>query len=193
MRPNQPCAARRNSFEQFHFQKKINLSKSMNKKMRIYHRYLGFFLAGIMAVYALSGIVLIFRNTDFLKQENQYTKSIPADTKTEMLGRELGIKNLKVTKTEEGIMYFKGGEFNTQTGEATYTKKELPFVLDKMVHLHKANSDRPLFFLNIFFGLSLLFFVISSFWMFTPKSSVFKKGVYFTLAGLAFALIIIFV
>ena len=34
----------------------------MNNKMRIFHRYLGFFLAGIMAVYALSGIVLIFRD-----------------------------------------------------------------------------------------------------------------------------------
>lgn len=33
--------------------------------MRVYHRYLGFFLAGIMAVYAISGVVLIFRDTDF--------------------------------------------------------------------------------------------------------------------------------
>ena len=32
--------------------------------MRVYHRYLGFFLAGIMAVYATSRMVLIFRNTD---------------------------------------------------------------------------------------------------------------------------------
>ena len=40
---------------------------NLNTTMRIYHRYLGFFLAGIMAVYAISGIVLIFRDTDFLK------------------------------------------------------------------------------------------------------------------------------
>ena len=33
--------------------------------MRILHRYLGFFLAGIMAVYALSCTVMIFRDTDF--------------------------------------------------------------------------------------------------------------------------------
>ena len=41
----------------------------MSKKARVWHRYLGFFLAGIMAVYAVSGVVMIFRNTDFLKQE----------------------------------------------------------------------------------------------------------------------------
>ena len=40
-----------------------------NTRMRVIHRYLGFFLAGIMAVYALSGIVLVFRKTDFLKKE----------------------------------------------------------------------------------------------------------------------------
>ena len=37
------------------------MSKKMtlNNTMRVYHRYLGFFLAGIMSVYAISGIVLI--------------------------------------------------------------------------------------------------------------------------------------
>ncbi|MGB5405007.1 hypothetical protein [Robiginitalea sp.] len=32
-------------------------------KVRVIHRYLGYFLAGIMAMYALSGIVMIFRET----------------------------------------------------------------------------------------------------------------------------------
>ena len=46
------------------------MSKSnLNKTMRVYHRYLGFFLAGIMAMYAISGIILIFRDTDLLKSE----------------------------------------------------------------------------------------------------------------------------
>ena len=42
---------------------------NINNTMRVYHRYLGFFLAGIMAVYAISGIVLIFRETPFLKSD----------------------------------------------------------------------------------------------------------------------------
>jgi uncharacterized iron-regulated membrane protein len=49
------------------------IKKSLSIRMRIIHRYLGFFLSGIMAVYALSGIVLIFRDTDFLKQEKIIT------------------------------------------------------------------------------------------------------------------------
>ena len=45
----------------------MNNQKSTQFYMRIIHRYLGFFLAGIMTVYALSGVLLIFRSTDFLK------------------------------------------------------------------------------------------------------------------------------
>ena len=44
--------------------------------MRIWHRYLGFYLVGIMAVYAVSGMILIFRKTDTFKKEIQVQKSI---------------------------------------------------------------------------------------------------------------------
>ena len=161
--------------------------------MRVYHRYLGFFLAGIMAVYALSGTVLIFRNTDFLKQEITEERQFEAGTEPGEIGRALRIRDFKIDKTEGNTIFFQNGSYNLETGLAVYTKRDLPFVLQKMTHLHKATSDRPLFFLNVFFGASLLFFVISSFWMFLPKTSIFKKGMYFTLAGLALALLIIFV
>jgi len=60
--------------------------------MRELHRYLGFFLVGIMSVYALSGIVLIFRDTDFLKKEKEITKEIQANANPQELGTLLGIK-----------------------------------------------------------------------------------------------------
>lgn len=164
----------------------------MNRKMRVYHRYLGFFLAGIMAVYALSGMVLVFRDTDYFHRVTEETKVLPADTKTENLGEALGMRRLKVEKVEDGIAYFKDGTYNLETHMATYTKKELPYVLERMTHLHKATSDRPLAFLNIFFGLSLLFFVISTFWMFLPKTDIFRKGMYFTLVGVLLTLLLLF-
>ena len=77
--------------------------------------------------------------------------------------------------------------------ETTHRIEKLPYVLDQMTHLHKAKSADPLYFLNIFFGLALLFFVISSFWMFMPHTSIFKKGLYFTLAGIVITLILLFV
>ncbi len=161
--------------------------------MRIIHRYLGFFLAGIMAMYAISGIIMIFRNTDFLKQDVAIERELKPNLASAELGAALKIKGFKPEKTEGNTVYFAQGKYNTETGMANYTEKELPLLLDKMEHLHKATTDSPVYWLNIFFGVSLLFFVVSAFWMFMPKTTVFKKGVLFSLAGIVVTLILLFV
>jgi uncharacterized iron-regulated membrane protein len=168
-------------------------NSNMNKTMRVYHRYLGFFLAGIMAMYGISGIVLIFKDTDFLRSEKQIEKKLPPDLKIEDLGKALRIRDLKIQKEENGIIYFKEGTFNKATGVAIVTSKELPRILERLTQIHKASTKDPLFFLNVFFGISLLFFVISAFWMFMPKTEIFKKGIYFTLGGIILTLILFFV
>lgn len=163
-------------------------------RMRIIHRYLGFFLAGIMAMYALSGILMIYRNTDFLKNEVTVTQQLAPNLNTSELSAALRIKGgVKPDRTEGGTVFFPQGSYDAKTGMATVKKMELPLILDKMEHLHKATTDSPVYWLNIFFGLSLLFFVISSFWMFMPQTSVFKKGVYFSLAGIVLTIILLFV
>lgn len=167
--------------------------KPLSYTMRILHRYIGFFLAGIMAVYAISGIVLIFRETNFLKKEKQVEKTIIPNADPAELGKLLGIKNLKISKTGGDIVYFENGTYSIATGKANYTTKELPFILNKLTKLHKANTKQPLFWLNIFFGVSLLFFVVSSFWMFRPSTAIFKKGIYFTIAGIVLVLVLLFV
>ncbi|MTB50436.1 PepSY domain-containing protein [Lewinella sp. W8] len=162
-------------------------------QVRIIHRYLGFFLAGIMAIYALSGIVLIFRSTDFLKVEEKVSQQLATNLNAEALGQQLRIRGLRVERTVGEMLYFKDGSYNQATGEAEYVKKELPLVLDKLTHLHKATTNDPLFFLNIFFGLSLLFFVISAFWMYLPGGPILRKGLWFTLGGVVLVLIMLFV
>lgn len=162
-------------------------------KMRILHRYLGFFLSGIMAIYAISGIVLIFRDSDTFKKTVVIEQTLAPDLTEQAVAKAINNKKLKFTKEEEGVFYFTEGTYNISSGAVSYSKKELPYILDKMTHFHKAKSGQPLFFLNIFFGLGLLFFVISAFWMFVPSSSIFRKGMLFVAAGAALALILLFV
>lgn len=170
------------------------MDKIKNTKtfMRIVHRYLGYFLVGIMVVYSISGILLIYRDTDFLKKENKYEKKFEPNLTPKKLGKEIKIKGFEVERTEGDLMYFKQGTYNRKTGEAQYSKKELPFVWDKMTKLHKAESKNPLSPLNTFFGVSLFFFVLSSFWMFPPKSKIFRKGMIFAAIGFAVALFLTF-
>jgi len=160
---------------------------------RVIHRYLGFFLVGILAVYAISGITLIFRKTDTFKKTVTKEITLNKETKTKDLGKSLEIKDFKVDSTHSEIVYFKEGNFNKTTGKAVITKKEYPYLLDKMMKLHKATTKSPVYWLNIFFGLSLLFFVISSFWMFLPSTSTFRKGMIFSLLGFLMTILILFI
>jgi hypothetical protein len=169
------------------------MSKStLSNTMRIYHRYLGFFLAGIMAVYAISGVILIFRDTDFLKQEKRVEKILTPGLNAEALGKAIKVRELKIESVNGDVQTFKSGTYNSATGAVSYTSKALPKMVEKLTHLHKANTKDPLFYLNIFFGVSLLFFVLSSFWMFMPKTTIFKKGMIFTLAGVLLTLLLLF-
>ena len=75
--------------------------------MRITHRYLGYFMAGIMTVYAVSGVLLVYRDTDVLKKEKNYEKVFEKNLDEKALGKEIKIKGFEVEKTENGILYFK--------------------------------------------------------------------------------------
>ena len=164
--------------------------KNTRTNMRLLHRYIGYFMAGIMAVYAISGVLLIYRDTDFLKKEKKIDKKIEANIPNDKLEKELKIKGLEVKEQKGDLVIFKEGTYNVKTGEAKFTKKELPFFLKKMTDLHKSDSKHKLSLLNTIFGISLLFFVISSFWMFNPKSRIFKNGMIVTALGVILALVL---
>ena len=166
---------------------------NLNTNMRVYHRYLGFFLAGIMAVYSISGIILIFRETDFLKSEKTKVQTIAPNLNAVDLGKAIKIKELKVLSDTNNVVSFKQGTYNKLTGVAEYKVKQLPYIVSKMPNFHKASPKQPLFYLNIFFGLSLFFFVLSSFWMFMPQTSIFRKGLIFTVAGVLLTLVLLFI
>lgn len=169
------------------------MGRKTESTFRVFHRYLGFFLAGIMAVYAISGIVLTFRNTDFLKKDMQVSRTLDPGLEGEALGMALRVRGFKADKVEGDVVYFAGGTYNSATGEATYTEKRQPLVIEKMNNLHKMHSGNPLFWLGVFFGIALLFFSISAFFMFAPKAPVYKTGLYVAAAGFLLAVILLFV
>ena len=151
-------------------------NRKISNRVRSVHRYLGFFLAGIMFMYSLTGITLIFRDIDTFKTEVRIEKQL--EKNLEKLPKLKGAKNINYNKT---------------TGVVTYSQMKSPKILGLMEKIHKAKSSDPLYFFNIFFGLSLLFFVVSSYWMFLPQTAVFKKAIYFTLAGISLAAVMLLI
>ena len=151
-------------------------NRNISNKVRVIHRYLGFFLAGIMFVYALSGITLTFRDKEYFKKEVQVNEIT-----------EIGLETIPSVKGAKNIAY------NTLTGELSYTQMKPPLVLGALEKMHKATSSTPLYFLNVFFGIALLFFVFSAYWMFLPQTDIFKKAIYYTIAGIILTFIMILV
>ena len=166
-------------------------SMKFHNGFRKYHRWLGFFLAGIMLIYSVSGILLIFRTTDFLKYEQTEHHSFAAGLDGDGLGQQLRMKGFRVESENAERIEFPGGYYDKQTGNAQVNKKDYPLVLSKLVKLHKATTNSPLFFLNIFFGLGLLFFVVSAFLMFLPKVPVFKEGLKIAGVGALVAVLVV--
>ena len=152
------------------------------------HRYLGYFVFGMVIIYSLAGITLIFRDTDFMKQEKEVTKVLPVGTNPEFLGSILGIRGFNILETNGNTVKFQGGTYNTESGEAVYAVRELRFPANKLTNLHKTPSKNVLHWFTLLFGVLLLFLAVSSLWMFKMNTKIFKNGMITMVTGILFAI-----
>ena len=172
---------------------KLKGKKSINYYMRVLHRDIGFFMAGIVMIYAVSGIVLIFRDTEFLKSETQVEKKLTPNMEPAKVGEALRLRDSKVIKTEGETISFQSGTYNMTTGVAVYTVKEIIFPLNKFINFHKALSKDPTHWFKLIFGILFLYLAISSFWMFKPENKNFRRGLYFAGSGVVIVIILLLV
>ena len=166
-------------------------SKSFSQYMRILHRDLGFIAIGLTIVYALSGIVLIYRNIDLLVFPKTIERQISPNLTADKIGEELHKRNFKVSKLEGDTIFFNNGKYNCVTGNVIYVENELIFPLNKFSALHKANARGNVHWFTTIYGIVLLFLAITSFWMFKPNSKLFKRGIILTIAGIFLTIIIL--
>jgi hypothetical protein len=166
-------------------------SKSLIQYIRIWHRDIGFFVFGLVVVYALSGILLMYRNTDFMQKQVTMEKQLKPGLAVEDLAKELRMREIKITKTEGEIVSFENGYYNQTSGAAVVTVKELMFPFNKLTDFHKAISLKATHWFNLVFGALLLFMAISSLWMFKPGSKTHKRGLILAGAGILFTVLIL--
>jgi len=168
-----------------------NPAKNTRFYMRTLHNYVGFFIAGLVAIYSLSGIIQIYRDTDFLKHEVLNEKKLAPNLQPAQLKDALRLRNFTQEKTDSGIIYFKEGSYNTVTGIAKYTTKEWYSWIVPFTELHKTSSKGLAHYFTTIFGILLLFMSVSAFWMFKPGTKLFSRGVYITIAGIVASIILI--
>ena len=167
--------------------------KSITFHIRSLHRDIGFFAVGLIIIYALSGMLLVYRDTNLLKADSQIEKKLSPNMEAAKIGEVLRIRDFAVTKTEGEILYFKEGNYNKTTGMALVTIKDIVFPFNKLLNFHKAQSKNPTHWFNILLGTILLFMAISSFWMFKPENKNFRRGLFIAGAGIVFLIILLIV
>jgi hypothetical protein len=168
-----------------------NKRKSMSFNMRSLHRDIGFFVIGITIIYCISGVLLVFRDSDFLKHEVNTERQVRPNLSESDLGMILHQMNFKVFKTEGDIMYFQNGTYNKATGIAKYKEKVLPEYLGSTIKIHKVSSRSAMIWISVMYGVLLLFLAISSFWMFKSKTKLFRRGVWVAIGGCIVAVILL--
>lgn len=166
-------------------------NKSVSRLMRSLHRDGGFLILGFVIIYCLSGIILIYRDTDFMKRDVVMERELTPNISDEQLGREIRIPGFRVEKTEGDMVYFPGGSYDRSTGIATITVKQIRFPFNKFIDLHKIMSSNGKHWVTVVFGILLLFMAISSLWMFKPGTKYFKRGIVFTVTGIVVLVIIL--
>ena len=167
--------------------------KTFHHIMRALHRDIGFFMIGIIVIFALSGITLVYRDTDFLKQEKLVEKKFPPNLDPQQLGQMLHMREFRVINTEGDTIFFPNGSYNSSTGAIKYTGKEIIFPINKFIDFHKKASQGELSWINVIIGILLFFLALSSFWMFKSKSKLFHRGLLFAGTGIVFAIVILII
>lgn len=166
-------------------------SNSIYRLMRMLHRDIGFFVVGLTTIYCISGIMLTYRNTDFLKSETKIEKTIDLGLKANQLGRVLHLKEMQVLSEDENEIHFSNGTYDKKTGMVSYQSKEIPLVLRAFNNLHFVSGTDSRHWLTTTYAVSLLFLAISSFWMYKPGNKFFKRGMITALSGVFLSLALI--
>lgn len=167
------------------------MKKSINYYVRSLHRDIGFIVLGLTIVYSLSGIVLIYRNSDFLKSEKQIEVQLSSNLKKSELGSKLKMKKLRITEETDSLYIFESGSYNKISGLAVFKKKSLPPFVEKLNKLHKSSNKNKVYWATTIYGVLLFFMAISSLWMFKPKTKKFKRGIILSVTGLIIAILLL--
>lgn len=167
--------------------------KLIRYTMRALHRDIGFLVIGITIILTLSGVSLIYRDTNFLKKVTIIERQLEPDLEIGEIGQQLHLRDFKVEKTEGNIVFFNNGTYNSSSGLAVYTAHQLPVFINKINAFHKTVSKNAMHWFLLIYAFLLLFLAISSFWMFSPGSKSFKRGLILSVIGIVISLLIFLV
>jgi hypothetical protein len=172
--------------------------RSITYYMRVLHRDIGYLALGLTIVFALSGVILIYRETDFLKSPVPVEKTLPPQLSSEGLASTLRLRHFQVTQDEGEVIRFQDGTalqdgvYSRTTGTVSFVKKQFPSFIDRCIGIHKVNDSKGVHWFFVVYGVALLFLAVSSLWMFKPRTRHFRRGLLLSGSGTVLTLVLLF-
>lgn len=164
-------------------------NRSLTYYMRILHRDIGFLMIGLTLVFSLSGILLVYRQTDLLKSDTVVTQTVSSGLAVDEIGKTLRLRKLKIDGDDGRYILFssdpslRDGKYDRESGSVTFVEKRLPSWLSKLNQFHKTGSSDEIHWFIVTYGVLLTFLAVSSFWMFKPSTRQFRRGLAFAAGG----------
>lgn len=157
----------------------------LNARMRKLHRDVGGLVVAMSVMFAMSGMIMVFRDVEFLQRETRVEKTIAAGLGPDEVKEALRLRQFRLRGAPAGaIIEFEGGTYDPATGKASYVEKGYPAPVKQVTTLHKATSGRPFFFVTLAYALALLTLVVTSFWMYKPGTPQFRRFTLMVGAGI---------
>jgi hypothetical protein len=166
--------------------------KSVTYFIRCLHRDIGFIMLGLTLAYALSGVVLVYRETGFMKSAQHVEKELPSMLTPEELGQALHLRRFEVSGADGDVVFFRdgmgvsGGRYDRITGDVSYEAMQYPGWVDRLVHIHKLGSGKAMHVVSVAYGVLLSFLALSALFMYGGRSKGFRRGM--TLSGVGLLL-----
>ncbi|WP_430817728.1 hypothetical protein [Carboxylicivirga sp. RSCT41] len=173
--------------------KKATSKNSVTKIMRKLHRDIGFLMIGLTLVYGVSGIILLYRDTEIFTIKKEYTETIKPGTPAGELGAALELRRLRVIEERNDTIFFNYGYYCQSSGEAVYTITTYPDFIWTINSFHKLKSRFTSHWFATVYGILLLFLALSSLWMYKPSTKKFKRGLVLTAIGLVIAAMALYI
>jgi len=166
---------------------------SLSVYMRSLHRDIGYFVVGLTVIFALSGILLVFRDTGFLQYPTLVKQDLATEMSAEAVQSALKLKRTKVVAGDDTTYRIVSGNeeiglYDLVSGRAEYTTYTYPSLINKLNVLHKTTSASSHAFLAIIYGVLLLFLALSPLCFHRPGSRMFRRSLTYLGGGLIFAL-----
>lgn len=183
-------------------------SSSIRKWSRIIHRDLSFFFAGMVLIYAISGIVMNHRDTvnpnfSITRKEYKITENLPDKTGMkkekvltllEPLGETGNYTKHYFPQTHVMKVFLKGGSnllVNVKTGEAVYESVTRRPLIGAMSRLHYNPGQWWTYFADIF-AIGLIIITLSGVIMLKGNKGIIGRGGIEIIVGILIPLLFLF-